>query len=164
MFVSYNHHVLYGVLPVVPLPSLTISGSPRNTSFFLGLHVTFTCSITLNTAVDTPVIVQGIWNRNGTELVNGTDGGRITVSNPQMEQPPYQTTVRFSPLNNITDPGTYECTATVTPQNDTFITGITSLISRTITVAGTVLTMGSMVTNSKLPSCRFSHTGSQPNH
>ena len=106
--------------------------------------------IKLNTAVDTHVIVWGTWNRNGTDLVNRTNSGRITVSNPQMEQPPYQTTVRFSPLNNITDPGTYECTATVTPQNDTFITGTTSSISRTITVAGTVLTMCSIVTNSKI--------------
>ena len=93
--------------------------------------------------MDTPVTVQGMWNRNGTELVNGTDSGRITVSNPPMERPPYRTTVRFSPLNNITDPGTYECTATVTPQNDTFITGTTSSISQTITVAGTIILVAS---------------------
>ena len=86
--------------------------------------------------VNTPVIVQGMWNKNGSELVNGTDNGRITVSNSPMGQPPYQTAVRFIPLNNITDPGTYECTATVTPQNDTFVTGTTSSISRTITIAG----------------------------
>ena len=89
--------------------------------------------------MDTPVTVQGMWNRNGTELVDGTDGGRITVSTPPMELPPYQTTIRLSPLNNISDPGMYECTAIVTPQNNAFITGSTSSISRTITVAGIML-------------------------
>ena len=105
-------------------------------SFFQGLEVTFTCSITLDAAVDTSVTVQGIWNRNGTELVNGIDDGRITVSYAQLAMPPYQTTVTFSPLNNITDNGTYECIATVTPQDTTIVTGTTSSNSRNITVSG----------------------------
>ena len=105
-------------------------------SFFQGLKLTFTCSIILDAAVNTSVTVQGTWYRNGTELVNGIDDGRITVSNPPLAMPPYQTTVTFSPLNNITDPGTYECSATVTPQDTTFVTGTTSSYSRNITVAG----------------------------
>ena len=86
--------------------------------------------------MNTSVTVQGTWNRNGTELVDGIDDGRISVSNPPLTMPPYQTTVTFSPLNNITDPGIYECIATVTPQDMTFVTGTTSSNSRNITVAG----------------------------
>ena len=101
-------------------------------TFFQGLDLTFTCSITLDEAVDTPVTVQGNWRRNGTELA---DNGRITVFNPPMNAPSYQTTVRFN-LLNVSDAGLYECTATVTPQNTTFITGTTSSNSLSITVAG----------------------------
>ena len=86
--------------------------------------------------MNTPVIVQGTWNRNGTELVDGTDSGRIAVVNPAMSTPPYVTTVRFNLLNNDSDVGTYECVATVNPQNTTYISGATSAISRIIAIFG----------------------------
>ena len=112
----------YTVMPPPPI----ISGSLRNTSFFQGLDLIFTCSITLGDVVDTPVTVRGIWNRNGTELMDGDENGRITVVNPPMNSPPYDITLRFNPLN-VTDAGTYECDVSVTPQNTTFIsTAITS--------------------------------------
>ena len=104
-------------------------------SFFQGLDLTFTCSITLDEAVDTPVTVQGSWRRNGTELADGDDNERIIVSSPPMDAPPYQTTVRFN-LLSVSDAGMYECTATVTPQNTLFITGTNSSNSLSITVAG----------------------------
>ena len=116
----------------VPPPLMTISGTPRNRSFFQGLNLVFTCNIILDEAVDTLVTVQGTWNRNGTELVNES---RITISNPPLMTPSYQTTVSFIPLN-VSDAGTYECNATVTPQDTTFVTGTTSSISRNINVAG----------------------------
>ena len=85
--------------------------------------------------MDTSVTVQGTWNRNESELVEQLNEGQITISNPSLNMPPYQTTVTFFPLN-VGDAGTYECNATVTPQDTTFVTGTTSSISRTITVAG----------------------------
>ena len=114
---------------------MTISGSPRNTRFFQGLNLVFTCNIVLDEAVDTSVTVQGSWNRNGSEQVDQLNEGRITISNPPLNMPPYQTTFSFIPLN-VSDAGTYECNATVTPQDTTFVTGTTSSISRTITVPG----------------------------
>ena len=120
---------------IVPHPMMTISGSPRNISFFQGLNLVFTCNIILNEAVDTSVTVQGTWNRNESELVNEE---RITISNPPLMMRLYWITVSFSPLN-VRDAGTYECNATVTPQDTTFVTGTTSSISRTIDVAGRAL-------------------------
>ena len=116
---------------VMPPPPI-ISGSPRNTSFFQGLNVIFTCGITLDGVVDTPVTVQGTWNRNGTELMNGD---RISITNPLMSSPPYEVILRFNPLN-VTDAGTYECDVAVTPQDTTFISTATIYNSRTIVVAG----------------------------
>ena len=123
------------MLHTVPPPLMTISGSPRNMSFFLGLNLVFTCSIILDVAVDTSVTVQGTWNRDESELVEQFNEGRITISNPPLNIPPYQTTVSLNPLN-VSDAGTYECNATVIPQDTTFVTGTTSSISWTITVAG----------------------------
>ena len=137
MLASYNvaNRSIDFFLHIVPPPLMTISGSPRNTSFFQGLNLVFTCSIILDVAVDTSVTVQGTWNRNGTDLLNQLNEGRITISNPPLMTPSYQTTVSFSPLN-VSDAGTYECNATVTPQDTTFVTGTTSSISRNINVAG----------------------------
>ena len=124
---------------VMPPPPI-ISGSPRNTSFFQGLNLTFTCSITLGNVVDTPVIVRGIWTRNGAERMDGDDNGRITINSPPMSSPPYEVTLRFNPLDT-TDNGIYKCEVTVTPQDTTFISTATTSNSRTIDVAGMTVYM-----------------------
>ena len=103
-------------------------------AFFRGLDLTFTCSITLDSAVNTAVTVQGTWNRNGTSLTD--DGNLITVMSSPMSIPPYTTTVRINPLR-IRDAGTYTCVVTVTPQNDTYITGTIYTVSRNISIWGT---------------------------
>ena len=109
------------------------TGSPLNEGFFDGLDITFTCSIALDSAVNTPVTVQGTWNRNGTNLTDV--GNRITVMSIPMSMPPYTTTVRLNPLR-ISDAGTYTCVVTVTPENDTYVTGTTYTVSRNISVGG----------------------------
>ena len=85
--------------------------------------------------MDTPVTVQGIWNRNGTELMDGDEDGRITIMNPSTTESQSTITLRFNPLN-VTDAGTYECDVTVTPQDTTFISTATTSNSRTISVSG----------------------------
>ena len=110
------------------------TGSPLDEGFFDGLDLTFTCSITLDTAVNTPVTVLGTWNRNGTSLTN--DGNRIIVMSAPMYMPPYTTTVRLNPLI-VNDTGTYTCVVTITPENDTYVTGTTYAVSRNIIIGGT---------------------------
>ena len=88
--------------------------------------------------MDTPVTVRGIWNRNGTELMDGDENGRITIVNPPVSSPPYDITLRFNPLN-VTDAGTYECDVTVIPQGTTFISTATTSISRTINVFSNII-------------------------
>ena len=90
--------------------------------------------------MDSAVTIQGTWNRNRTDLMNGAKGGRVIINNsPMVTSPYYQTTLRFNPLN-ISDAGTYECVVTVTPQNTTFIAIATASISWTIAVAGIIMT------------------------
>ena len=139
-------------------PPPIISGSPRNTSFFQGLDLTITCSITLGNVVDTPVTVRGIWNRNGTELMDGDENGRITIINPPMSSPPYEITLRFNPLN-VTDAGTYECDVTITPQDTTFVSTATTSNLRTISVSGMMMYIICIIQKyTHFSHCRFSHS------
>ena len=125
-------------LVVPPRPDLmAITGSLPNDGFFGGLDVTFTCMITLDESVNTPVIVQGSWIRNGTNLTD--DRNRVTEMSAPMTSPPYNTSLRINPLR-ISDTGAYTCEATITPLNATFVTGTISILSRNITIyKGTVL-------------------------
>ena len=134
-----SNSYLFSVYSTAPAPVLTITGNPRNASFFQGLDLTLTCSITLAEAVDTSVTAQGTWTRNGSEMISVEEDGRITISNNVVETPPYQITLRLNPIN-ISDAGTYKCAVTVTPQNATFIVGSMASISRTISVFGRMYT------------------------
>ena len=52
-----------------------------------------------------------------------------------MISPPYEITLRFTPLN-VSDAGTYQCDVTVTPQDTAFISPATTSNSQTISVSG----------------------------
>ena len=112
---------------------MTITGSPRDTDLFQGLDVTFACNIELSSAVDSPIMLQSSWQRNETILESSSDD-HITVTNTTAVMSPtvYQTTVRFNPLN-LDDADTYTCAVTITPQNETFIAGISEFTTRSIT-------------------------------
>ena len=111
LFPTYDYFNLYSP---VPAPVLTISGNPRNNSFSQGLDLALTCNVTLAETVDTPVTIQGMWFRNGTELMSGDENGRITISNVIVESSPYEITLRFNPIRT-SDAGTYKCDMTVIP-------------------------------------------------
>lgn len=91
------------------------------------------CNIELHSAVDSPIIVQSIWQKNKTQIGKGSND-RITVTNASISVPPYnyQTTLHFNPMD-IEDADSYICTVTVTPQNETYITGTTVFVVRNIT-------------------------------
>ena len=111
---------------------LTITGSPRDSNFFQGLDLTFTCDIELHSAVDSPVTVTGNWERNGTQLKDSAS--YTTVTNITVVTPPnrYQMAARFNPLN-FDDSGTYTCVVTVMPHNTSYISGTLVSATRTIT-------------------------------
>ena len=138
--ILYSHVLHAGVFifSLVPQPMVTITGSPRNMTFFPGLIQTFTCLVAVHPAVDTPIRVQGSWERNETPLRDSGDSQK-TVTNEFMEASPnsYEITVVLNPMN-FDDTGTYQCSAAVIPQESEFVTEQAMLTSnqRTVYVQG----------------------------
>ena len=100
-----------------------------------GINLTLICTIQLNTAVDTDVVVNTSWT-GPTAMFASNSQGRISVTSLTGSIPLYETRVFFSPLN-ITDSGTYVCQADVRPNpSSPFITINQDTATQTITVGG----------------------------
>ena len=98
----------------VTVPPPTISITPNRTGvLYAGTPLTLTCSIQLNPAVDTTVMVDRMWSGSGSQAVS--NGSHVTVSNlVERSAIFYETIIQFVPLS-ITNSGDYNCGATVTP-------------------------------------------------
>ena len=106
------------VTPTVPPPSINVTNS---SSTYAGTNFNLTCTIDLNTAVDTTVVVNSTWH--GPVMI--PTGTRVTASEPTGTGARYQTTLMFRPLNT-SDSGNYTCEATVSPSPESqFITAST---------------------------------------
>ena len=119
------------------VPSPTVSITPNRTGIlYAGTPLTLTCSIQLNPAVDTPVIVTRMWSGPGSQAVSNSS--LVTVSNLlEGSAILYKTTIQFVPLTT-TDSGNYECEATVTPdpQSQFVIMNTTGSDTHSVTVHG----------------------------
>ena len=108
-------------------------------TFFIGLSPTFTCIVEIYPAVDTPVMVRGYWERNGTQLQDGDDV-RISVNNnfASTSSNMFQITIRISSMS-FGDAGTYSCSAIVTLSDNFVIVPRSSAENqRPITVQGRI--------------------------
>ena len=92
------------------------------------------CSITVDNAVDTPVDVVVMWQRNGQEL-NSTL--RVQDLPPRsLEDSQYEALLQFSTLST-SDAGSYMCVSTVSSSDaDGYILNTTQTTSYSLTVAG----------------------------
>ena len=81
-----------------------------------GTNFNLTCTITLDSSVDTAVNVSATWLKS-INVLTTSNTTYTTVSDIQtIESSIYQTLLQFEPLeNNLTDGGLYVCEATVVP-------------------------------------------------
>ena len=100
----YDCHTLSLPVPI----NVTISRMPPADVLSAGINFTLICTIQLNTAVDTDVIVNVSWTGPAVFASNS----RISITDVNESVAPYKTTLFFSPLN-VTDNGTYTCQADV---------------------------------------------------
>ena len=100
-----------------------------------GINFTLICTIRVDPAVDTSVVVNTSWT-GPTAMFASNSQGRISVTNLTRSIPLYGTSIFFSPLN-ITDNGTYVCQADVRPDPpSSFIVMNNDTATHTINVGG----------------------------
>ena len=124
-------------LHTVPQPTVNITAN-RTGVLYAGTPLTLTCSIQLNPAVDTTVMVTRMWRGPGSQAVSNSS--RMTVSNVfKGSDNLYETTIEFHPLST-TDSGNYECEATVAPdpQSQFVIMNTTGSDTHSVTVQGEI--------------------------
>lgn len=115
----------------VPQSYLNITGHPRDTNFFVGIDLTLSCNIELNSAIDSPVRVQSDWQKNGT-IIELERSGRIALTNATIvSQRFYMSTLRFNPMDDI-DADLYLCTVTVSPIDETYVSESSTSVVRNI--------------------------------
>ncbi len=124
---------------LVPTPTLLITGSPVDESFHTGLHITFTGRAEFNTAVDTSIIVGGVWTKTSPFSKFNSDT-RVTISAPvQVQNTPnmvYETTLTINTLDmDRGDSGDYNL-ALIINTTQPFILGTTATTTRNIEVLG----------------------------
>ena len=121
------------------MPTLIITDSPVDKGFRTGLNVTFSGRAEFNTAVDTPLIVGGVWTKINPPSDLTTDT-RVIISDPiQVQITPhmvYETYLTINTLNmNRGDSGDYNLVVTIHTAQP-FTLGTTITITRNIVVLG----------------------------
>ena len=125
-----NYHLFYE--HAVPLPTLTISASPRDEGFFTGLgNFSLTCSANLSQAIDSDVMVSTTWERNGSPLLS-SDGITVGMASDVIDQVS-NSSVMIRSLG-LDDAGNYTCQVNVTAIDSNFILGISHSATRNISV------------------------------
>ena len=90
-----------------------VTVTSNNTDPVVGDDITLTCTIVVDPAVDTDVVVTAVWTGPG-EGITGT-----TPTDPDSDKT-YQSTLALTSLET-SDSGGYTCTAMAT-SDDTFVT------------------------------------------
>ena len=105
-------YIKFCLFITVSLPKISITPN-RTGVLYAGTSLTLTCSIQLNPAVNTSVMVTRMWRGPRSQTISNSN--RVTVSNLVSRSAfLYETTIQFIPLS-ATDSGNYKCEATVTP-------------------------------------------------
>ena len=118
----------------VPAPNVSVSLNTNDT-VFQGTELVITCTVTVDSAVDTGFDVIMTWNSAPLEAMNGS---YVTITDTSGSGHEYSSTVTISPVDT-TDSATYTCTASVTPtttESDFIIPSMESSDTVEITVEG----------------------------
>ena len=117
----------------VPAPNVSLSLNTAGT-VYQGTELVITCTVTVDSAVDTDYDINMTWSCDPAHVMNGT---YFTISDITGSRPEYTSTVTISPVNT-THSATYTCTASVTTtdSSDLIISSMKNIDSVYITVKG----------------------------
>ena len=129
-YTIYIYIYIYTLLTVPP-PSITITGSPMDEDFHIGLLLTFSGRAEFNQYVDTPLTVDSSWDKTNppSNLSNAdiTTAMEVGVS-PTM----YETNLTVNLMDTVADSGDYSVTFSV--PSGPFTVGTVSNTTRPIIV------------------------------
>ena len=109
--INIIHHIL------VLTPNVTVNLSSESNQILAGSSLNITCTIILDSRVDTPVIVTPTWSIVGTETEISTNS-RIMIHNlPSTDSWLYQSVLIFNELSEE-DSGSYQCTVSIRSTTD----------------------------------------------
>ena len=134
---SFNNLMKYLILLLFTVrePQVSITGSPFDSGFYIGLELTLTCDIQLDAnTVDSGIVVGATWTESGSPVI--AEAGRVTISDAVMvsfDPLLFRSTLTFTPLG-LADSHSYTCALTVTPQIQAFITGTTASVIKLVQV------------------------------
>ena len=118
----------------VPAPDVSLSLNTDNGTVYQGTELVITCTVTVDSAVDTDYDINITWTSDPAGVMNGT---YITISDITDSRPEYTSTVTISPVNT-TDSATYTCRANVTT-TDLITSSMENIDSEIITVEGKLI-------------------------
>ena len=122
---------------LVPPPDVSVSLNTDDT-VYQGTELVITCTVTVDSAVDTGFDVNVTWNSAPLEAMNGPYVTITTETSGSGHEHMFTSTVTISPVDT-TDSATYTCTASVTPtttESDFIIPSMESSDTVEITVEG----------------------------
>ena len=99
----------------VPPPNVSVTPNTDVDEVYQGTELVLTCSVSVNTSVDTPFTLNISWSS-----VSSLNGQYVTISNQEGSGHLYSRKITISPVNT-SDSANYICSATVFPSDSTFI-------------------------------------------
>ena len=118
------------MLPTVPPPTITITGSPQDEGFHIGLLLTFTGRAEFDVAVDMPLNVSSAWSKS--DPFSDLSNTIITSIVEEMGKPMvYETNLTIYLQNTMEGNGNY--ILTIITSSSAFTAGITDTYTRKIT-------------------------------
>ena len=123
----------------VPAPAVFVSLNTDDT-VYQGTELVITCTVTVDSAVNTGFDVIITWNSTPLGAMNGP---YVTITDTSGSGDEYSSTVTISPVDT-TDSATYICTASVTPtttENDFIIPSVETTRRVKIVVLGEIYLM-----------------------
>ena len=124
------------LLQFLPVPAPNVETSIRQSEPYLaGMLVVLQCSITIDDAIDTPIDVAVMWQRNGERV---TETLRVQTQPPRLVGgSQYDALLQFNTLSSSTDSANYMCISSVSPSDaDVYISNSTQTSSILLTVTG----------------------------
>ncbi len=125
--VIFLYFYLYSIVP----PFDVAISQDYTDHLYTGTNQTITCSITLDSLVNIPVIVNNLWTRNANGITETTITEDLVINTNLT----YTATLEFFPLYHMTDDGNYQCSVDMIPNvTDNYVTSISNSASATIDV------------------------------